>query len=437
MNAIYNMLRLFLVTAFGAATLAQTSSTASIIGAECAKPICVSSNVSKSEMSKLYAQCGLQRTDNAACKRINPLLTTKNRASLVHHGILMPRTIVSRGQTLLEGEGYRQAPQVADELDVASLTGLRTQSLSGKPDVVGAFRLICPPSHISWDDPIVHPGQPGANMHLHIFFGNTRTDANSTYESLRTTGDSTCFNALNRSAYWQPALVGELAGGEDVVIVEEYTNFYYKRRPKGDPGAEGIPISIPRGLRFVFGDPQHPAQFKCVSANEGSNVTRFQGSMQVALAACATGQHLVILQSTPECWNGSQLDSDDHRSHLAYPIKDASTGWKKRCPATHPYLIPKLTYQRVFTIRADDVKTSWHFDHDVYPHADYMMAWDDLIIDTWTANCIDKLLNCSAADLGNATGLKKSHLYKERMAQAAVRVPIPARGQRAEASGGI
>ena len=131
---------------------------------------------------------------------------------------------------------------------------LSTVSLasSAAPDVVGAFRFLCPPSHISYDDPIVHPGQPGANEHLHIFFGNTETDAHSTFQSLRTSGDSTCRNMLNRSAYWQPAMLGKNTAGQEVVIVEDYTNFYYKRRPANDPAAEGIPAALPRGLKFVF-----------------------------------------------------------------------------------------------------------------------------------------------------------------------------------------
>jgi hypothetical protein len=39
-------------------------------------------------------------------------------------------------------------------------------------------------------------------------------------------------------------------------------------------------------------------------------------------------------------------------------------------------------------------------------HADWFGAWDDKVIQTWQDNCIDKLLNCSAGDLGNATMLK-------------------------------
>ena len=71
----------------------------------------------------------------------------------------------------------------------------------------GAFRTVCTFSHMSFDDPIVFPGQPGRS-HLHTFFGNTGTNANSTPESIRDTGNSTCRGGIaNRSSYWVPTLI--------------------------------------------------------------------------------------------------------------------------------------------------------------------------------------------------------------------------------------
>jgi hypothetical protein len=50
-----------------------------------------------------------------------------------------------------------------------------------------SFGIRCDFSHRNSDDPIVHPGNPGA-AHSHDFFGNTSTDAFSTLESLRAAG---------------------------------------------------------------------------------------------------------------------------------------------------------------------------------------------------------------------------------------------------------
>jgi hypothetical protein len=325
--------------------------------------------------------------------------------------------------------------KVADGVDEASLLSSVPLASSGAPDVVGAFRFLCAPSHISYDDPILHPGKPGANDHLHIFFGNTQANANSTYKTLRTSGDSTCRNMLNRSAYWQPAMLGKNTSGQDVVIVEDYTNFYYKRRPASDPAAEGKPVPIPRGLKFVFGGTGRPARFKCLSADGNHNITNWLPTLQEALSLCSAGQRIDMLQETPECWNGSSLDSSDHRSHMAFLMRDKNTG-KEYCPATHPYLIPRLTFQRIFTIRADDVTSTWRLSSDMpgdipgaMAHADYFMAWNDEVHERLTAACVDKLLNCSSGNLGDGSKMIANKLYTNGMAAPGRRVPVPKRGE--------
>src|SRR5262249_32329672 len=114
-------------------------------------------------------------------------------------------------------------------------------------DVVGAFRFICQPAQLNWDDPIVFPGQPGASPHLHQWFGNTMGNAMSTYASLRTSGQSTCMGPLNRSAYWMPAMLN----GRGQVIRPDYIFIYYKRFPSSAAacGKDGANCrAMPRGL---------------------------------------------------------------------------------------------------------------------------------------------------------------------------------------------
>src|SRR5919198_781505 len=79
--------------------------------------------------------------------------------------------------------------------------------------------------HDARDDPIVHPGQPGAS-HLHSFIGNTATDAASTIASLES-GGSTCgkgMDQVDRSAYWVPAL---LRNGRAVSGGDQRADVYY------------------------------------------------------------------------------------------------------------------------------------------------------------------------------------------------------------------
>lgn len=61
------------------------------------------------------------------------------------------------------------------------------------------FRANCRSSHRAGNDPIVFPGQTGAS-HIHEFFGNRTTNANSTVETLRA-GATTCDPLADKAAY--------------------------------------------------------------------------------------------------------------------------------------------------------------------------------------------------------------------------------------------
>jgi len=80
----------------------------------------------------------------------------------------------------------------------------------------------------------------------------------------------------------------------------------------------------------------------------------------------------------PSCWDGKNLDSDDHQSHLAFPtlIQDGV------CPKTHPIYLPILFYETIWQTNAfKGVPGSFVFsngDPTGYGyHADFIAAWDD------------------------------------------------------------
>jgi hypothetical protein len=319
-------------------------------------------------------------------------------------------------------------------------------------DFLGAFRLICQAGisnarlaeMIKYDDPIVYPGQPGKS-HLHQFFGNTLADANSTYDSLRKTGESSCANALNRSAYWMPAMLD----GKGFVVPPDYVQIYYKRRPKTDPectiAGKGC-VDLPRGLRYIFGANMLDmaaiktggGHFNCQGTGAVSGWYR---SITDAAKFCPIGSQLEAIISSPECWNGKDLDSADHRSHVSYMVSDPNTA-KRSCPATHPYIIAQFTMGAFYTTDAtldrsgvwDGTFNSWHLSSDNMPgmpmkpgtsfHADWWGGWNEQVLATWHANCIDGLKNASGADLCNGTQLKQA--YPDNWGPRP-RVPVPVR----------
>jgi hypothetical protein len=303
---------------------------------------------------------------------------------------------------------------IQDYLQPASGTG----AIPAHEDDVGAFRFLCAPSHNSYDDPIVYPGQPGKS-HLHTFFGNTLADANSTYASLRTTGDSSCNALLNRSAYWIPSMMN----GAGKVVMPDYLAVYYKRIPSTDARCRTFAtacVKLPRGLRYIFGyNMLNPAStptdvyarwWNC--DGPGATSGHF-ATIKEAMTRCPAGSRLGATLVAPDCWNGKDLDSPDHRSHMAYRVED---GYGHAiCPRTHPYIIPQFQLGAWYT--TDATAANWYLSSDRMPgmaammpgstiHADWFGAWEDSILDLWTENCIDKLLSCNSGDLGNGQQIK-------------------------------
>jgi hypothetical protein len=301
------------------------------------------------------------------------------------------------------------------------------------PDPNGSFRILCRPGHINRDDPIVFPGQVAAS-HLHQFWGNTGTNANSTYENLRTTGQSTCANTgkgpVNRTAYWMPAM---LDGAGNVVKPDLIQN-YYKREPTTSPRCTSrgnICVPYPNGLRFIFGydmktgtqgilDENTPFYwmnaYVCQTADgQGDAVAGKWRTLAATVAAgCPSGARLVIGFTAPNCWDGKNLDSPDHRSHLSWATRYYIDGYQ--CPATHPYLIPNFGGHIDYTTDANFVAGKWKLSSDEHAthlaggapvaagstlHFDYFEAWSPTIKARWEKGCLQNHKSCNLGDLGD------------------------------------
>lgn len=261
------------------------------------------------------------------------------------------------------------------------------------PDI-GAFRTSCLFSHMNFDDPIVFPGQPG-KAHLHAYFGNTAVDAHSTAESIRDSGNSTCRGGIvNRTAYWVPAVID----GDGNPVKPESGQFYYKTGYEGIAPSEVQPF--PQGLRMIAGDaksagPGQPRAYWACHENYIGHPS--------SIPTCPVGDRVVMMIQFPQCWDGKNLDSADHKSHMSYPVNGD-------CPSTHPVAIPEISFNIYYKVEANTDSSRWRLASDMYDpslpggysaHGDYFEGWDREVAEAFVRNCDTASMDCHSHLIGD------------------------------------
>ena len=235
-----------------------------------------------------------------------------------------------------------------------------------------------------------------------MLFGNTAVTGYTNSATLANSGGSTCLGGiLNRTAYWTPAMVS--ASGD--VVMPDRATFYYKTGQFLPPAATQ---TLPVGLKMIAG-----------SARATGKQTSPDGLMQVVTWICLNGsarsagdltipncQPGDVVRLTvifPQCWNGKDLDSPDHQSHMAYPLYS-----QRKCPATHPVQIPEITEHFDWPVLPGANPATWHLSSDMdttkpgglSAHADWMNGWDEATFAAIVQQCLQKALDCEIGGMG-------------------------------------
>ncbi|GAA0425118.1 hypothetical protein Acor_82940 [Acrocarpospora corrugata] len=211
----------------------------------------------------------------------------------------------------------------------------------------------CKVTHHLSDDPIVYPGLPGA-AHNHTFAGSPTTNAKSTRSSLLA-GGSSCQDTKDKSAYWIPTL---FQNGK--VVDPTIVTTYYKSGVKDYRTV----LPFPAGFRLIVGDMRtaSAADFKGNWTCGGNTYNTFPKS-------CPSGSSLIVRLKAPSCWNGRDLDTADHKSHMAYPVSGV-------CPASFPIPLPMLEIKVPYKLpggKTDGLAYSSGASYSF--HYDFMEAW--------------------------------------------------------------
>jgi hypothetical protein len=103
----------------------------------------------------------------------------------------------------------------------------------------------------------------------------------------------------------------------------------------------------------------------------------------------------------PNCWNGRDLDSSDHISHMYFANDNQA------CPGSHPVRLPQISILLYFP--AGDT-SGWYLSSDrsggfntgpgATLHADWFGGWNDDAMNLWVNGCIRASRNCSYGQTG-------------------------------------
>jgi hypothetical protein len=244
------------------------------------------------------------------------------------------------------------------------------------PAAAKSFVVKCASTHVAGDDPIVLPGQPGA-AHRHEFFGARGVTAGSTAPQLHRARTS-CRLRADTAAYWAPTL--EVDGR----LVRGSLAAYYSRAGKARGAAP------PAGLKLLAGDP-HATQPQSLLVTSWTCVgARGAPRRAKQVPVCTRGERLGAWIVFPDCWDGRNLDSANHRTHVA-------AAWKGRCPRTHPVELMQLSMLVSWPTRpARDARITLAGGRLAATgmHADFWNTWQQPTLRQLRWDCIEVAADC-------------------------------------------
>ncbi|KAK4233750.1 hypothetical protein C8A03DRAFT_38523 [Achaetomium macrosporum] len=272
------------------------------------------------------------------------------------------------------------------------------------------LRFQCSQLVVERLDPLVSPGSI-PSPHLHQIVGGNSFNASmdpKTHDLVAQSSCTSCTFTEDFSNYWTAVLYFRARNGTYKRVAQKPND--------GLRGNGGITVyyipplgknkttAFKPGFRMLVGDatlrgsPSGGKKYdpkvchRCMPAKGDNNNLNCAAPDSITLPKkfCAGGIRSVI--TFPTCWDGVNLDTPDHKSHMAYPIE--GTQWNMTdfdggvCPDSHPVRVPQVMYEVIWDTTPFNDPELWPEDRNEQPfvwstgdehgfsqHGDYVFGW--------------------------------------------------------------
>ncbi|KAI0686677.1 WSC-domain-containing protein [Cytidiella melzeri] len=245
-------------------------------------------------------------------------------------------------------------------------------------------------------DPIVEAGTVG--NHVHDVFGGSGFSETYDYDQIIQSNCTTMPIPQDFSNYWVPSMYYVDPNNGSYTLMKSTMNIYYLIRP--GPNNDTVQ-PFPTGLRMLAGSNErgtynasNPADqavsYVCLDyQNSHTNDPDWAERQDFFDHQCPDGMRAQVF--FPSCWDGKNLDSVDHISHMSYPVGAYNDG---SCPESHPVHLISLFYE-LLAPTGDypyNGAGSWSLSNGdplgLRFHGDFVMGWKDTnVLQEFIDNC--------------------------------------------------